>query len=258
MSELNDDDINFQPYQTYTAQVAALEDFAQQSRLCYKIARSFVQEGGAVQDDDPEQRIQRLAGPINEGPFASMGDMLNRSCLLLEWGYFEGFLRSTTREMLHRHPTGLILAGGHDALDYATIIGVSRQLTALDQLHEAMITRVIERAQAGGQGVLGLIDLIKEVFHFHYDPYTINYSVKGVEHNAQHGDLVELRMVCNLLNGERIQDLRVLQAAHPHFDDGAGGLHIPAEFYARATNLLGATSAAIARSIDSRWYDRPL
>lgn len=257
MSELKDDDISFAPYQTYTAQVAALEDFAQQSRLCYKIARSFVQEGGALQVDDPEQRLQHLAGPINEGPFASIGDMLSRSCLLLEWGFFEGFLRNTMREMLHRHPTGLILAAQHDALDYATIVDASRQLTALDQLHEAMITRVIERAQADGQGILGLIDLIKGVFHFHYDPYTINYSVKGVEHSAQPADLVELRTLCNLLNGGRPTEVQAFLANHPHFNAGAGELRIPADFYARATSLLGATSAAIARSIDSRWYDRP-
>lgn len=254
MSEIIDD-ISFEPYQIYASQVATLEDFAQQTRLCYKIARSFVQDGGAVRQADPEERLMHLAGPIGDEPFASMGEMLRRSSLLLEWGFFERFLRGTVRELMRRHPAGLILAAGHASLDYATVIEDSRQLTALDQLHESMITRVIERHQIRGQGALGLIDLLKSVFHFHYDPYEVIYSFKGVQHSAQHGDLVELNAVRNALAQERPLSVQALLKAYPHFADGTGGLHIPDDYYLRATSLLGATSAAIARSIDSRWYE---
>jgi hypothetical protein len=256
MSELGDD-ITFEPYQIYAAQVATLEDFAQQTRLCYKIARSFVQDGGAVRQDDPQERLVHLAGPIGDEPFASMGEMLRRSCLLLEWGFFENFLHSTVRELLLRHPAGLITAAGHDTLDYATIIEDSRQLTALDQLHQALVTRVIEHHQIRGQGVFGLIDLLKSAFHFQYDPYEVTYSLKGVQHSAQHTDLIELCAVRDALAQDRPASTRALLAAYPHFDDGAGGLHVPEDYYRRATSLLGATSAAIARSIDSRWYEAP-
>jgi hypothetical protein len=102
-------------------------------------------------------------------------EMLYRSCFLLRWVMFEVFLRSTVHELISRHPTRLTSTkqGKKPTLSYEDVLAMSSNLSSVEMLRDSLIRREIERQQAHGESVHGLINFLKSEFLFDRDPYEV-------------------------------------------------------------------------------------
>jgi len=209
--------------------------------------------------DQVQETILSLAHSIGEPEDMAKraGEMLNQSCLLLEWTIFEVFLRSTIEELIRRHPSK-IASGGKgmkSSLDYEEILEMSRNFTSLESLRASLTEREIERMQAGGESVHGLINFLKSGFGFKRDPYEAWYVFNGERHTTHYTDLVELKEVRNALVHDGGRPPKLFFEEYPAVPRRDNAIVIDNEYYLKGGLILSAIAFVIARCIDRGMYD---
>ena len=183
-------------------------------------------------------------------------ETLRRSCFLLHWGAFEVFLRSTILDLIRRHPSKIASTkkSGERSLTYEDILKLSEQLTSVEGLRDGIINREIERQQAGGESVDGLIKFLKREFRFDRDPYEAWYVLGGKRAKAHYGDLTEIREVRNALLHDAGKPGQSFFDQHPSVTQREKSIVIDSVFYLKARLILDSIAFSIADSIDSGAY----
>jgi hypothetical protein len=240
-----------EPYHLYRAHVTAVEDFAEQSRFCYRIAERFVAADAA---SDP-QASGAGGVTVEENPFAQTSQLLLQHCFVLEWLYFETFLRNTLFAMLARHPHKIVASAGEEQLSIAAIFRASHSFASVDHLRDNLVARQIHQVQGCGHAVRELIDTLVGTFHFQSSPYDAQYLYQGQHTTSSLHDLTDLYALylsivpdsCGLQSrDERDRPAGRAPATAPPISEDS---------YFKAKAILHAVAGSIAQSIDNHWYD---
>ncbi|NJN18969.1 MAG: hypothetical protein HC822_23285 [Oscillochloris sp.] len=234
------DEPQFVPYQQYLSSVKLIEDFAEQSRFCYQITQRFMQEPAEV--------------PAEDDVFSRTADVLNTSCFLMEWMFFEAFLKNTIYVLLHQYPNKLAANSPDMLLNYREISQATHAFSAIDQLRNQLIIGEIERSELHSQSIHGLIDYVRRVFRFQLNPYEIEYLYKGQKNTTSPRDLDDIRAMHKSITADMIVE------GDPSGIPGFPGIHqhratINEDAYLRAKAILNTTAATIADVIVNNWYD---
>lgn len=184
-------------------------------------------------------------------------EMLNQSCFLLQWTIFEVFLRSTIQELIKRHPSKIASdsRGKKSALNYEEILEMSSKFSSVEDLRDSLIQREIERMQAGGESVHGLINFLKSEFRFKRDPYEAWYVLNGQRYTTHYNDLIELKEVRNALIHDGGTPPESFFVTHPAVPKRGNAIVIDEEYCLKAKLILSSIAFSIAESIDEGMYD---
>lgn len=183
-------------------------------------------------------------------------EMLNRSGFLLHWTAFEIFMRSTVQQLMFRHPHKIAAGtrGKKYSLGYDELVAMSAELTSLDILRNRLIEREIERLHSGAESVHGLINFLKQEFHFEQDPYQAWYVLEGQFKVASYSDLMQVKEARNALlhTGGRVG--KEFIAANPSVPVRRSCVIINEEFFLKAKLILKSIAHSIAFSISTKAY----
>ncbi|MEA2033146.1 MAG: hypothetical protein U9N41_06140 [Euryarchaeota archaeon] len=184
-------------------------------------------------------------------------EMLNQSCFLLQWTIFEVFLRSTIQELIKRHPSKIASdsRGKKSTLNYEEILEMSSKFSSVEDLRDSLIQREIERVQAGGESVHGLINFLKTEFRFKRDPYKAWYVLNGQRYITHYNDLIELKEVRNALIHDGGTPPESFFVTHPAVPKRGNAIVIDEEYCLKAKLILSPIAFSIAKSIDEGMYD---
>lgn len=184
-------------------------------------------------------------------------ESLHRSCFLLHWVIFEVFLRSTVHQLIKRHPRKLTSTkkGKKPTLSYEDILAMSRNLSSVDSLRESLTDREIERQQADGASVHGLINFLKSAFNFERDPYEAWYVLEGERRETHYLDLMELKDVRNALLHDGGTASESFFEEYPEVRRRKNDIVVDADYYLRSSLILDSIAYGIAESIDRERYD---
>ncbi len=236
-------DLQFEPYLNYRASITQIENFAEQSRFCYRIALGVVGEPGTSESSDP----------ATGQAFGQISDVLHSSCFLCEWHCFGVFMRSTVRSMLQAHPSVLASLNPERTISYGELLTASDGLSSLAKLRNTLITAEIERRQAGGRSVIGLIDFLKQYFHLRIDPYAVEYLDQGHRSTASRRELELVGEICALLSRECPRPSAI--AAYPQLIWREQAVVVTESYFNQSKHMLNAIAAEIARCVEHRWYE---
>jgi hypothetical protein len=177
---------------------------------------------------------------------------LYRSCFLLQWTIFEVFLRSTIQELIQRHPSKVVASkqSRKASLSYEEVLEMSSYLTSIESLRDRIVQREIERLQSGGASVHGLINFLKDEFHFEDDPYQAWYVLNGEHKTTHYNDLIELKDVRNALIHDAGRPASSFFEKYPSIQRRSNSIIITIDYYHKAVMIL----SSIAFLIDSRLY----
>ena len=182
-------------------------------------------------------------------------EVLNRATLLLYWTAFEVFLRSTTHEMMRRHPA-LLASGkrGQETVTYSEIATLSGGFTSVEQLLERLVARELEGTESSGESVHGLINYLKSQFRFEADPYKAWYIFKGQRHQTSFMELKQLKEARNALvhDAGRVSDRLIRE--YPDVPTRDGIVVVNDSFLLRSTLLLDSLAFNIASAIEDKKY----
>ena len=184
-------------------------------------------------------------------------EMLNQSCFLSHWTIFEVFLRSTIQELIKRHPSKIDSGtrGKKSTLNYEEILEMTSKFSSVENLRDSLIEREIERLQAGGESVHGLINFLKSEFHFKRDPYEAWYVLKGQRHTAHYNDLMEFKEVRNALMHDGGTPPESFFERYPAVPKRGNAILIDEEYYLKAKLILSSIAFSIATCVDEGIYD---
>ena len=137
--------------------------------------------------------------------FNEAKELMYRSSLLNLWTAFEAFIREAIGELVKRHPSALtnLPNGKRPALSYENVIALSHDFTDINALRNAIVSAEVARVEAGGQGVHGLINLLKSTFAWKQDPYVRKFTQEGRVCTTSYADLMEIKDVRNVLSHQQ-------------------------------------------------------
>src|SRR5262249_43834621 len=115
-----------EPYHRYRASSKALENFAEQSRFCYRVAHQYVSGSPGTPPDIRE--TQEPSSPTlgqQEHMFTHTYQTLLEQSFVMEWLLFETFLRNTLFALLATYPKKLIEQSPDYHLTYSEVFQAS-------------------------------------------------------------------------------------------------------------------------------------
>jgi len=133
--------------------------------------------------------------------YSEAKELMLRSTFLSLWSIFEVFIRETFGELILKFPVALgKLPGGKKAnISYEYLVEKTYGLLNLQPLIQNILALEIARTEAGGEGIHGLINLLKSTFRWENDLYSHGYKEHGVKLMTTYSDLLEIKEVRNVL-----------------------------------------------------------
>ncbi len=182
--------------------------------------------------------------------------LLRQVCFIQEWTSFEVYIRDVVASLLRKHPEKIAASGRGKKILMSTdeVIELSQGFTSIEELRERMVQREIERRQAEGQSVHGLINFLKDEFRFKRDPYCEPYILRGKRMTTHYNDITEIKDVRNALLHDGGLVPKSFLETRPRVPHDSGEILINEDYYLTSVLVLRSIALGIAESLSMNQY----
>jgi hypothetical protein len=239
-----------------------LSDLLSATKKTYTVtmeAEARVSLEGELEGEKTRETFLKLASSHGNPEESSENALalLRQVCFIQEWTSFEVYLREVVAFLLRKHPEKIAASGRGkktQVLSTDEVITFSQGFTSIEELRERMVQREIERRQAEGQSVHGLINFLKDEFRFERDPYCEAYIFRGERKATRYYDIAEIKEVRNALIHDSGLVPELFLETWPGVPHNSGEIIITGDYYLKAVLVLRSVGLGIAESIAMDQY----
>jgi hypothetical protein len=219
---------------------------------------ALISLNGEWEGEETKETFLKLASSHGD-PEESSGNalaLLRQVCFIQEWTSFEVYIREVVAYLLRKHPEKIAASGRGKKILMSTdeVVELSQRFTSIEELRERMVQREIERRQAEGQSVHGLINFLKDEFRFERDPYCEPYLFRGKRLTTHYNDITEIKDVRNaLIHDGGLVPISFFEG-RPRIPHDSGKILISDDYYLTVVLILRSISLGIAESISRDQY----
>ena len=181
--------------------------------------------------------------------------MLYRSCFILEWTFFEVFLRDTIQKLIRKYPTIITSEKkSKGSLSYNEIFELSQDFSSIQKLQYGIIEKEIEKMEGENQSVHGIINYLKSVFKFDVDPYKAWYIYYGDGYYTSYHDLLEIKNVRNALAHDdgKVDDKFIEKYSNVPIQNNR--IYTTYDYYLREKLILNSIAYLISDTIENKKF----